>query len=574
MATVAWLHISDWHEGRTDYDRSKVREAMVRDISNRSDIHQRLENLNFIVFSGDITNTGSEEQYNTTRDGFLADIIRAAGLEKTYKGRVFMCPGNHDLDRDALKMGVEKYTGLHDRVIHGAESDRRRHINEALTRSLDRSILLDPFENYKNFASNYIAHDAEGAGEPAYYVVNYLSVDTDEDTKQPINVAVACMNSAWLCARIQDPRNAHEYLDYGHLMVGDPQLSAATKKLVRNQIEGVDLKIAVIHHPVTWLDEIDGESVEETFRSEFDFLLTGHQHSPKANIIESTAGGCVIIPAGACFEKRFPSNTRHISSYNFVRMDVEHRMGEVYFRRWKEVPAPGRFAGDESMWYQGVFPFNLPNEKIYRDELRRQALQYLISAHQRTLERRVYESIEVNVRQTPIEIGGVSLVEMVIEGRITIQGGQPETIPITIGGNVRVKRIFDERGIDRPYVSVSYMRRITPTPGGEKLTVIPVGNNTNASIEVDKERTILEYEYVILEMLDGVYLTNMARAARHMKITIQKAQQLEYEEVAIGGLRAPDAESKAGVREWFHWVAPGQGYLIQWYPREHSVQKG
>jgi predicted phosphodiesterase len=573
MATVAWLHISDWHEGRKDFDRDTVREAMVRDISKRQALHPRLETIDFIVFSGDIANTGSVDQYTSTQNGFLADVIRAAGLEETYKGRVFTCPGNHDLDRDALRESKNKYDGLHKNLVHGTKSDRQRYINAALTTDLDRAILLDPFRHYKRFASEYAANDAPGVGEAAYYVVHHLSVGSDQPTGKPVNVAVACMNSAWLCARIQDPRNDKEYLDYGHIVVGAPQISAVRKNLVKSQVEGVDLKIAVLHHPVAWLDEIDGESMEETFSGEFDFLLTGHQHSPKATIVESTAGGCVMIPAGACYDKRLPTNPRSISSYNFVRVDTRRRTGEVYFRRWSEVPAPGRYVNDDSMWYRGVFPFNLPNEKIYGDALRRKALQSIVATHQSALEKRLYESVEVNLSQTCINIEGVPLVEMVIEGRIIVQDGEPEDMPVTISGNVRVKRILEENGIVAPYINIEYMRLITPTPLGEKLRVFPVGNNASVTVKVGRDRAVIEYKYVILEMLDGVHIVNMGRAASHMKLTIHKAEQLDYEEGPVGGLSAPGHQSEAGVREWFDWVAPGQGYLIQWYPREHGVQK-
>lgn len=568
MTTIAWLHISDWHEGRTDFDRDRIREAMIVDIKDRDRLHPRFKTIDFVVFSGDIANTASPLEYDNVRKGFLSELSKALELKENFSGRLFACPGNHDLDRGELSEGLVKYKFLHDHVISGTSDERRRFINAFLSKSSDRNILLEPFRNYKEFNRHYMSDDAQAEFDAAYYVVHRLEIPPDDASRRPTRIAVACMNSAWLSARIKHPRDDGEYLDYGHLVVGDPQLSEVRKRLSENRLENIDLRIAVFHHPITWLDDIDSESTEETILGEFHFLLTGHQHSPRVNVIESTAGGCVMIPAGACYSRRLPSNPRHISSYNFVRLDLDSGMGEVYFRRWAETPAPGKFRSDESIWSRGIYPFNLPNKMIYNDVARRQALQHLVAKRQTALKRRVYESVDVRWTHKWTEVGELKLIEVVICGRLIIQPGEPETVRIKTDGSLRVMRIFKSLGIKKKSVSVERVVQTTPKVGGEMVKHLHTAQTTETTVDIGPDKTIIDYEYKILEMPDGIFIHNMDRSAQHLRISVEKAAGLQYEEISLGGLSRAEIGLNPNEREWFDWISPGQGFLLRWYPEQ------
>jgi hypothetical protein len=40
MSGITWLHLSDWHQKGKDFDRRVVRDALIRDIEDRTKISQ------------------------------------------------------------------------------------------------------------------------------------------------------------------------------------------------------------------------------------------------------------------------------------------------------------------------------------------------------------------------------------------------------------------------------------------------------------------------------------------------------------------------------------------------------
>ena len=54
MTGLTWLHLSDWHQKGSEFDRQVVFSALLKDIRERTKINPELEKINFVVFSGDV----------------------------------------------------------------------------------------------------------------------------------------------------------------------------------------------------------------------------------------------------------------------------------------------------------------------------------------------------------------------------------------------------------------------------------------------------------------------------------------------------------------------------------------
>ena len=119
--------------------------------------------------------------------------------------------------------------------------------------------------------------------------------------------------------------------DKGFVLVGEPQIQNYME-----EIADADLKIVVLHHPFDWLAEFDCNRIEGCLRQGFDFILRGHQHKQKAEVIHGTSGDSVIIPAGACYNRRIAENPVYANSFNFVHLDFDAGKGIVFFRRWSD----------------------------------------------------------------------------------------------------------------------------------------------------------------------------------------------------------------------------------------------
>jgi 3',5'-cyclic AMP phosphodiesterase CpdA len=98
---MTWLHLSDWHHGNKGIqDRALVRDALINDIENRTTgCDPRLEKLDFVFFTGDLGNCGAGDEYAAARTEFLDRVVAAANITPD---RLFLVPGNHDVDRSRL----------------------------------------------------------------------------------------------------------------------------------------------------------------------------------------------------------------------------------------------------------------------------------------------------------------------------------------------------------------------------------------------------------------------------------------------------------------------------------------
>jgi tetratricopeptide (TPR) repeat protein len=337
MSGVTWLHLSDWHQKGTEFDRKVVCDALMQDISERSKrIGPELERIDFIVFSGDITFSGKAQEYEAAVEYFFNPLLKATGLGWD---RLFIVPGNHDLDRDKLD-------DVPSDIIKSLDS--REGVNSALETQFKRFALWHPFEDYSKFALKYMHGNKEEVKkptEPAFYYVNPLTVDGK-------SIAVICLNSAWLSGRNKDSKG--KVYDYGNLVLGEPQCLTALK-----QHENVDVCIAVLHHPFSWLVEFDRNLMEEHTGPACHFILHGHEHRPRINVVSSTMGDVITIPAGASYDRRIATDPRYINAYNFVHLYPDTDLGTVYLRRWVD---PLKWDADLQLWKDGRFSFKLPKK--------------------------------------------------------------------------------------------------------------------------------------------------------------------------------------------------------------------
>ena len=98
---LTWLHLSDWHQEGKEFDRQVVRDALLEDIERRTDISPDLAEIDFVVFSGDVAFGGQSEDYEDAIEQLFDPILQASEVDHD---KVFIVPGNHDLDRDAFDL--------------------------------------------------------------------------------------------------------------------------------------------------------------------------------------------------------------------------------------------------------------------------------------------------------------------------------------------------------------------------------------------------------------------------------------------------------------------------------------
>jgi predicted phosphodiesterase len=186
MNTVTWLHLSDWHQKGQEFDRKVVRDALMTDIRERQNISSDLRQIDFSVITGDIAFSGKAEEYDAATEHLLKPLIEAWGIGDDGWKRLYVVPGNHDIDRNLVsKLKSEVQLSL----------DHPKAVHEVLGKEWKRNALLSVFSNYSKFVSKHLSESIESTkNDPAYSYVSKLKVGKR-------NIAILGLNSAWFAAR-------------------------------------------------------------------------------------------------------------------------------------------------------------------------------------------------------------------------------------------------------------------------------------------------------------------------------------------------------------------------------------
>ncbi|MBD2287888.1 MAG: metallophosphoesterase family protein [Microcystis sp.] len=298
MQNINWLHLSDWHQKGKEFGREVVRDKLIENIKKRAEISPDLAKIDFIVFSGDLAHSGSQQEYEAAKSYLLDPVLEATGLSRE---KLFFVPGNHDFDRNRTDLFPPE---IKDPFAN--EED----VNKWLTDVDKREAILRPFKAYKEFVTLY-----NHQNQPEYASVQILEINNEK-------VGLLGINSALMTARNKD--NNDKIADKVFLVVGEPQLHTSL-----DSIQDCNIKIAVLHHPFDWLTEFDRKRIKRRLGEGCHFILCGHEHQSRVDRINSTDGDYVFIPAGASYDRPDYPN-----SYNFVHLDFEKGEGTIYLRRW------------------------------------------------------------------------------------------------------------------------------------------------------------------------------------------------------------------------------------------------
>jgi predicted MPP superfamily phosphohydrolase len=325
MSELTWLHISDLHLRDSEqhrWDEDIVLKALLRDVADCIQ-HEGLH-PDFIVVTGDIAFSGRKAEYDSASQ-FFDSLLETTGLGKD---RLFLVPGNHDVDRRRLDIAA--------RAMATAVKDRES-ANQALAQERSLRILFDRFYGYATFVNTYL-DDCLPFDHNSYYYVRTLDLSGQR-------IAVLGLNSAWLAGSDEDRH---------HLALGERQVRAALE-----QARGANLSLALMHHPFDWLRDFDRGDAEPLLCDACDFVLHGHMHEPGLLQASTPDSNAMIVTAGACYKARDYPNT-----YNLVRLDLAQRAGAVYLRRYSD--ERGGFWTKDTQTYRnapdGCYEFHLQAE--------------------------------------------------------------------------------------------------------------------------------------------------------------------------------------------------------------------
>ncbi|MCX6579955.1 MAG: hypothetical protein NT166_07190 [Candidatus Aminicenantes bacterium] len=336
MRTVTWLHLSDLHlcNPKTGWESGKILKKLQEDFKKLHDEEGLTPDM--IFFTGDIVygDLGKEkgkqivEQYEDAAKFF--DNIRASFSPEIPKERVFIVPGNHDVNRG--KTNRFHHQGF-DSQMTGDYHNIEKKLNDLIsdTDKDDWKGFIRSLKEYRQFLElNGYDHPLKKDRDRLIYAV--------ETEINHVKVGIAGFNSAW--SSWQDNEKGKLWMA-GHWQIQN----------LSSRLDSAQLKIALMHHPFNWFNPAEDPNLLHEMGNNFDFFLHGHEH---LGWVEEIAGGYKRISAGACY-----GDSEKEMGYNVTRLKIDkdgNFTGKVWLRKYDRLgegwtKRPVHEKAEDGMWF-------------------------------------------------------------------------------------------------------------------------------------------------------------------------------------------------------------------------------
>lgn len=282
--TFTILHLSDLHE-RGPREKEHARRYRVLEDSWKRNLDDLLidRSIDILCFTGDVANWGRADEYRQA-SGYFDAWLRHLALSPE---RLFIVPGNHDIDREAekttwqaLRKRIPRVSALElSRWMTGGEAPlgledgwreavlKRQATFQAWLKNMGREVLLPANSRH---------------GRLGYSVPLRLP-------GMPFDLHVIGLDSAWL---------AGDDADAGKLRLTDGQVLSLCRDAQGKLLAG--FRLALIHHPLS--DLADGGDCRRRLAESVDLLLRGHLHETEPELWSDPDRSLRALAAGCLYE--------------------------------------------------------------------------------------------------------------------------------------------------------------------------------------------------------------------------------------------------------------------------------
>ncbi|HMR87332.1 MAG TPA: metallophosphoesterase, partial [Saprospiraceae bacterium] len=245
---------------------------------------QAEKKVDLIFFTGDLIDKGGKD-FGGAEQGFIEfenniinPILEFMGLDIS---RFIICPGNHDINRNAddeiSENGLKGTLSSSEKIISFInDSEKKNNYN-----------YIQRIKEYKSF--EYKLYDKINV-EKTQSIFKFSS----KVEIGGVLIGISSLNSSWRC---------YDENDFGKIIIGENQVNDNYKF-----IENCRLKIALLHHQSDWFAEAERRIINSHINKNYDLVLSGHVHE---NISSVTTGF-----TGACFHNVSPSGLNQIRTDN------------------------------------------------------------------------------------------------------------------------------------------------------------------------------------------------------------------------------------------------------------------
>ena len=292
MSQITILHLSDLHYNPANSTDSKI---VIRALATRLS-ENRLDSAltpDVIFFTGDLVQGGTDPNgFAEVHQEFILPILRATELPIE---RLYIVPGNHDIDREIVRTEPWIENGLHNTLNSVGE------INNFMDSvNADPARGEKPLQRLTNWFRYEQAQYAQSPISHSPFLKTYCIVI------KGVTLGISCFNTAW---RATGEGDRHEH---GNLSIGERAVDRAIADLTNAEI-----RVALHHHPLDWLLADEQRVLASRLYSAFDVLFHGHLHVSQPEFRQNMFGKAIISECGCVYENR-----RYFNGFQYAIVDT------------------------------------------------------------------------------------------------------------------------------------------------------------------------------------------------------------------------------------------------------------
>lgn len=292
--TMRILHITDYH---LNYSKSSIENKQGKIVTRIIENLKTEEKIDFVIFSGDLVNDGERStDFLRAKEILLDRLLNALHLDYS---KLFICPGNHDINRKVAKKSIIKY--LDEEIKSNEELN-----NFVIDKTGDYEDSLKPSLNYFDFVKKIYPSDLFKDD----IITELYSAQTRLLNNKKIGIV--SINSAWRAVG-GDER--------GMLLFPISKISEAL-----NHISQSEIKIILYHHPLSYFREFNEYELDDFIHNNFDISFSGHIHKNSNCIILTANDGIIKLGASAALA---PGSVAEMG-YSVVKFDFDELKFEVH----------------------------------------------------------------------------------------------------------------------------------------------------------------------------------------------------------------------------------------------------
>ena len=306
-----------------------------------------------IVVSGDLAKSGKQIEYGPPPGrrragpfGTVLDFLRRLCDEfELPESRVFLTPGNHDVDRELVDTTYAKAQ------LELIENEER--LVEFFYDQGKVGVRNDIFRRLRAYYELHCRFMRNRARDTSDAILNlfYKPKCCGHSDGLPFNVAAVSLCTPWLSQSYYHAYPGDATVSKmgaeppGWLAVCQPKIEEAVKDSAFR--DPGTLRIAVMHHPPSWLVGWERSSVEKCLGQAFDLVFTGHVHEDDV-FVPQLGHRAHTISAGA-----FYLGKGYVNSFNIVRVRGENgipRFADLRVVRWDK---------KQTVWHNSELPVSI-----------------------------------------------------------------------------------------------------------------------------------------------------------------------------------------------------------------------